>query len=590
MIYKIYSELPTFKKLEFQPGLNIILATKTQNATDQQTRNGAGKSSFVELVHFLLGGNCKSDSIFKVDELKDYHFGIELDLTGKIDIQRHGEKPSKLILVTGNSDKWISHPKAHKKSGELIISNSNWSEVLGDIWFDVASLEETENEEESSLSYRQLFSYFARKQGSGGFEDPFKFFGNQYPVSIQSCMFYFIGLDQYLPQKWNFVREREKTIRELKTAVSNGLFKDVVQSTSNLRTQIAITEKRFNDLNAQIKEYKVLPEYEKIETEASALISEINEHSNQDTIDRHILDDLIKSLQELPEPDMEQVEAIYKEAGMMFPNEVTKRLDELVEFHRSVYKNRKNYLESDISSLKNKISDRSVKKKTIEDKYASNMSLLQSHGALDTYTRLTTRRDEASLKLSAFKDQFDVALSLETNKTRLESERADLMSQLVNEYSERATLINSAITTFESISSLLYEEAGSLHIGESLNGPTFDIKIHGERSKGIRNIQIFCLDMTIMLLLKARGKGPNFLIHDSHIFDGVDERQIAKALEIGKNLADQNGFQYIVTMNSDTFSGMANNFTNKMEMEACILPEVLTDESDTGGLFGLRFK
>ena len=69
MIQGVASDLPTFKSLEFQRGLNILLADKSEGASDRQSRNGAGKSSFVELVHFLFGGNADKDSIFRSNAL-----------------------------------------------------------------------------------------------------------------------------------------------------------------------------------------------------------------------------------------------------------------------------------------------------------------------------------------------------------------------------------------------------------------------------------------------------------------------------------------------------------------------------------------
>ena len=88
-------------------------------------------------------------------------------------------------------------------------------------------------------------------------------------------------------------------------------------------------------------------------------------------------------------------------------------------------------------------------------------------------------------------------------------------------------------------------------------------------------------------LASRRGIGPGFLIHDSHLFDGVDERQVAKALQLGADHAASVGFQYIVTMNSDAMP--EDGFRAGFDVRTFVNPTTLTDEIETGGLFGVRF-
>jgi uncharacterized protein YydD (DUF2326 family) len=55
---------------------------------------------------------------------------------------------------------------------------------------------------------------------------------------------------------------------------------------------------------------------------------------------------------------------------------------------------------------------------------------------------------------------------------------------------------------------------------------------------------------------------------------------------VGAETAETLGFQYIVTMNED------DAFKEKIEgfdLNKCVLPVVLTDVKEDGGLFGFRF-
>ncbi|EYF04276.1 Hypothetical protein CAP_4753 [Chondromyces apiculatus DSM 436] len=118
----------------------------------------------------------------------------------------------------------------------------------------------------------------------------------------------------------------------------------------------------------------------------------------------------------------------------------------------------------------------------------------------------------------------------------------------------------------------------------------FEIKIEASRSKGINNMQIFCFDMMLMELWAKRGRGPGFLIHDAHLFDGVDARQVAHALDIGAKRAAESGFQYIVTMNEDAVPRAELSSLVDFDFDSHVLDVTLTDASEDGGLFGFRFE
>jgi uncharacterized protein YydD (DUF2326 family) len=80
VIRRIGSDLASFKTLTFRPGLNILLADKSDGATDRQSRNGAGKTSLIDLIHFLFGGKADPDSIFRSEALDSSTFEVDFDL------------------------------------------------------------------------------------------------------------------------------------------------------------------------------------------------------------------------------------------------------------------------------------------------------------------------------------------------------------------------------------------------------------------------------------------------------------------------------------------------------------------------------
>ena len=74
MILTIESSLPSFKTVKFHEGLNVLLSDKNQTSTDKKTRNSAGKTSLVEIIHFLLGADCDKASLLREKELIQHTF------------------------------------------------------------------------------------------------------------------------------------------------------------------------------------------------------------------------------------------------------------------------------------------------------------------------------------------------------------------------------------------------------------------------------------------------------------------------------------------------------------------------------------
>jgi uncharacterized protein YydD (DUF2326 family) len=100
-------------------------------------------------------------------------------------------------------------------------------------------------------------------------------------------------------------------------------------------------------------------------------------------------------------------------------------------------------------------------------------------------------------------------------------------------------------------------------------------------------MEIFALDLMLAQLWSERTPGPRVLIHDSALFDGVDERQVAQAVERAAAEAERCGFIYLCTMNSDSLP--VEEFSEGFSVDRYVRAR-LTDESPAGSLLGMRYE
>ena len=573
MIHRIYSSLSSFKSLELKPGLNVLIARKEAGASDKQTRNRAGKTSLIEIVHFLTGSKAGKESLFRSEALVNESFGMEFGLGGeRLRVERSGHLNSK-IHVEG----------ASFLNGKTSLSNSEWVELLGTQMFGLQEVPDTDGR---APTFRSLFAYFVRRQLSGAFTTPEKQANMQQAGDYQVALLFLLGLDWRIASDWQKVRDREKTLAELKKAASVGAFGSIVGKASDRRTQLTVAEARLAGLRSQVAAFRVLPQYAELETEANQLTRAINDLVNGNVIDIATIGDLERATRAEAPPSLTDLESVYAEAGVALPDVTIKRYDDVRSFHESVIRNRRDYLTGELEAAQQRVVAREQEKLRLDERRAAVMSVLQSHGALDQFAQLQGEAGRMEATVESLRQRFEAAEQLEGTKNELEIERNRLTLRLRRDFSEQRTRLSAAILAFEETSQRLYESAGSMTVEETSNGPAFQFPMQGSRSKGIKNMQIFCFDMMLMRLCASHGVGPGFLIHDSHLFDGVDGRQLISALKVGAETAQELGFQYIVTMNEDdAFKETVAGF----DLRAHVLGTVLTDAIEDGGLFGFRF-
>ena len=100
-------------------------------------------------------------------------------------------------------------------------------------------------------------------------------------------------------------------------------------------------------------------------------------------------------------------------------------------------------------------------------------------------------------------------------------------------------------------------------------------------------MKVFCFDLAVLQLQVESRRGIDFLIHDTLMYDSVDARQRALALERADEVCSAIGAQYICTMNSDMVP--VQDFSDRFNFEDHVRL-TLSDAAPSGSLLGIRFQ
>jgi len=624
MIKAVRCDQESFRTVHFKPGFNVILAERTKEATEKDSRNGLGKTSLIEIIHFCLGASTKKNEGLRVKELENWTFMLDLSIKGKDYTIYRNTLDFSRIKIEGDVSGWPIKPTFDQDEKKYILNVKDWNVLLGYLIFGISTdiphdkdispkddehnqkllqgvqgdgfleksppgrrRQDEETHKKYSPTFRSLISYFMRS-GVTAFASPFKHYPQQKEWDIQVNNAFLLGLNWEYASEFQVLKDNERTLNELKKAANQGLLTGYVGSMGELEAERIRFEDEIEQMAQQLKTFKVHPQYSKIQEQANRLTKEIHDIANQCTINKRILDKYRESIVQEKDFSAVKVKQVYEEAGFVFPGSLVKKLDQVFGFHKEIIKNRKEFLKTEIDRLSREIEAQEANVKQLSNQRAELMAVLETHGALEEHTKLQERAAELKEQLAEIKNRIENLNRFEEGKNSLKIAKGELHQNTRRDYQERMPHIENAIKLFNRCSENLYSEPGILSIDVTDTGYKFKVEIKRARSQGIGYMKVFCYDLTLIRLFPGFGNEPGFLIHDSTIFDGVDERQIAKALELAGAESQKEGFQYICALNTDhvPYDDFSEAFKNTFDKHVTI---TFTDATDDGGLLGIRF-
>ena len=182
----------------------------------------------------------------------------------------------------------------------------------------------------------------------------------------------------------------------------------------------------------------MVPEYEEIQREADEVNRRIRKLRNEEAVHRRNLEELEQAVTDVYEPDDRYLERAYAELNVILGDQVRARFDQVREFHQAVVRNRRHYLQEEITQLRERIRASEQEREELGRRQAELMRILNEGGALDTLTVLQNALGQERARLEALQHRLAAAQALEQSKREIDREKDRLEEEMQIDIEERA--------------------------------------------------------------------------------------------------------------------------------------------------------
>lgn len=583
ILHELTANMDSFRPVKFVEGLNVVLAKKAETSGKKDTRNGVGKTTLIEILMFCLGGQATQGKGIVQEALRPWEFTLDMTLKGKrIQVSRAVSTPD-LVLVRGEVDAWPVKPSFEYLGGIHVYEVSQWLDLLGWALFDLFPFDPDAPDHpvaKGMLScfirlghpaYRRVNSHsMSRKAGK---------------ESINLA--YLLRLDWEFIGKIKQLYEDLDGMRAAKEVLEEGVFSTTVGKVEEIRVKQTKVQAEIAELERSLRSYNFVPQYNRLQDEVNTLTEETLSLSNRIAAGKRRLATFQRAIREEHDAMPEEIAKLYQEAGFAFPSNLLKTLQDVQAFHKQIVQNRKNFLDDEIMRLNEAIqaltAERDEKSRIKGEKTAQ-------LATQDVFAEVMKYRDQLA-ELKSLDKRYDEAIDglegLGRQMASTEKEIEEEKSAARKDFNERRRVLAPMLKDFSSFTDILYGKPGKLSIVPENGDYSFGVEMEKGGSDGVRLMGIFCFDLGLLKAQHRFEREMKLLVHDTPIFDAVDDRQRALALELAARETLAMHGQYICTMNSDKVP--REHFSEQFDFDSHVI-HVLSDSSPSASLLGIHFE
>ena len=560
---------PSFKTIRFnEQGISLISAMR-QETSSGNTYNSVGKSLSIYLIHFCLGAKCTPD--FK-EKLADWEFTLTF---------KEGDVVHTCLRKVAQSTKIIY-------DGEEMRSK-DFTKMMGEAIF---NLSETSPK---LLAFRDLLCHFIRK-GEAGYVQFDKFVEKEQDDTALMSLGYLLGLDTEIIEKKMVLKKSLDTLTNQRNNLGDdSVLERIFLGTTNrsdIDIKIVELEGMKQQLESGLRSFVIAEDYGQIKEEADAISFQLAQWRNKLSKYRIALSNIDKSITQRPDISRQAIVDFYHEAEVELGEAIVRRLEEVEAFNQSLINDRSRILQAQKAQYEGLCNQALEQIQRLSDLENEKLRYLQTHGALEEYTRLNERLSDIRLQLEKLHNYQQMSSQygneIENVKQQLSQENVRATEYLDAISAHRNQLLSVFMDTVHRFYS--DRSAGLLiknNIGENKQRFNIEARIADDTGDGINDIKLFCFDWT--MLSARRNHGVQFLVHDSRLISDVDPRQVAELIRVANEYSVRYDCQYILTINNSQIDAirdeLGEEFSTLIERNEVVR---LDDRSEEGKLLGIQ--
>jgi uncharacterized protein YydD (DUF2326 family) len=413
--------------------------------------------------------------------------------------------------------------------------------------------------------------------------DPQVAFAGQPGASKRQCVSYLLGLNADLQATLHNDITSQKQVKEAIKALSEIAANETERSLGEMEADRVALESRIKERRAQIDSFNVREDYRDLEQRLTAVDREMHGLLNDNHTDRRLKEFYEASAKDLPAGDPDRPVQVLQDAGAIFKPEALRDIEAVSEFHKQLYRNRRDFLRAEIERLATTIAQRDTRIDALADQKGSILQLLKSSGAIDTLIELQRGFSQLEAEHHALLARIEERQRFNRQEDELSLRIARNRAVLRQDLDDRREAVDEVRALFADYTRSLYGEPGRLSVDVGREGYSFSFTINRQGSDGVDQMVVFCFDLVIASLWAMKQRGFPILIHDSTLFADVDPRQHAAALRLAADVSQRLGFQYICCQNTGS---LPREHLVGFDVDAAVKLR-LTDEGPQGRLLGI---